>query len=80
MSVRPYPPDFCDLEEIAYLTSMGKSTFLSRVEDGTLPQGVKIGHKRLWSRLRVLEAIEAHSIGAANSRDGGEIDTWADVA
>lgn len=80
MSGRPYPPDFCDLDEIAYLTSMGRSTFLSRVADGTLPQGVKIGHKRLWSRQRVLDAIEARSIPAANVGADGEIDTWADVA
>jgi predicted DNA-binding transcriptional regulator AlpA len=80
VSGRPYPPDFCDLEEISYLTSMGKSTFLNRVADGTLPQGVKIGNKRLWSRLRVLEAIEAQSSRAANVGDDGEIDTWADVA
>lgn len=55
---RHYPPDYCDADEMAYLLSMGKTTFLEYVAAGSLPQGVKLGHKRLWSRARVIQALD----------------------
>lgn len=58
MGARPYPPDYCDAEEMAYLLSMGRSTFLEFVAAGSLPQGVKIGGKRLWSRARCVQALD----------------------
>lgn len=59
MPARPYPPDFCDAAEMAYLVSMARSTFLEHVETGRLPKGVLIGGRRLWSRARVIDALEA---------------------
>lgn len=59
MPARPYPPDFCDAAEMAYLLSMARSTFLEHVSAGSLPQGVLPGGRRLWSRAGVVDALEA---------------------
>lgn len=59
MTARAYPPDFCDAAEMAYLISMSRSTFLEHVEADRLPRGVLIGGRRLWSRARVIDALEA---------------------
>jgi hypothetical protein len=60
---RPYPPDFCDAETMAYLLDMSSSTFRSLVADGLLPQGVKFRNypqaPRRWNRVAVLEAVKA---------------------
>lgn len=55
---RPYPPDWVDEAGAAYLFSMGASTFRDYVSRGMLPQGIKIGGKRLWSRTSINEALE----------------------
>jgi len=55
---RPYPPDWVDDDGAAYLLSMAPSTFRDFVGRGLLPEGVKIGGKRLWSRLSINEALE----------------------
>jgi len=58
MGDRPYPPDWVDEAGAAYLFSMGASTFRDYVSRGMLPQGIKIGGKRLWSRASINEALE----------------------
>jgi predicted DNA-binding transcriptional regulator AlpA len=55
---RLYPPDWVDDEEAAYLLSMGASTFRDYVSRGYFPSGVKIGGKRLWSRISLNESLE----------------------
>jgi predicted DNA-binding transcriptional regulator AlpA len=55
---RPYPPDWLDEAAAAYLFSMGASTFRAYVSQGLLPEGIKIGGKRLWSRASVNAALE----------------------
>lgn len=55
---RPYPPDWLDEASAAYLFSMGASTFRDYVSRGMLPEGIKIGGKRLWSRASINEALE----------------------
>ncbi|QFR34717.1 hypothetical protein [Ancylobacter sp. TS-1] len=59
MPTRAYPPDFCDAAEMAYLISMARSTFLEHVAARRLPEGILIGGRRLWSRARVIDALEA---------------------
>ena len=55
---RSYPPDYCNLADMAYCVSMSTQTFMDNVTAGILPDPVKIGNKRLWSRHAVLDAIE----------------------
>lgn len=70
---RPYPPDVCTADEMAYLLSMGKSTFLANVEAGLLPEGVKIGGKRLWIRAHVIEHVASLASPAVDSTDDMDI-------
>lgn len=56
--LRLYPPDWLDEDGAAYLFSMGASTFRAYVSQGLLPEGIKIGGKRLWSRASINTALE----------------------
>lgn len=47
---RSYPPDWLDDDAAAYLLCLPISTFREYVAAGALPQGVKIGKHRRWSR------------------------------
>lgn len=47
---RPYPPDWVDDTGAAYLLCLPVSTFREYVAGGVLPEGVKIGKHRRWSR------------------------------
>lgn len=67
---RPYPPDWCDLETIAYLTSMSRATFAQWVKAGSLPDGVRMGGKRLWNRYAVFAAIDEMAGAGTIGRDG----------
>lgn len=55
---RLYPPDWLDADGAAYLLSMAESTFRDYVDRKILPEGVKIGGKRLWSRASLNDALE----------------------
>jgi predicted DNA-binding transcriptional regulator AlpA len=55
---RPYPPDWLDNDAAAYMLSMAPSTFRDFVARGILPEGIKIGGKRLWSRTSINDALE----------------------
>lgn len=70
---RLYPPDVCDLEEIAYLTSMAPGTFEAHVSAKILPEPVKIGGKRFWLRGQVLDAIAARAAGTTNARTSDDL-------
>lgn len=70
---RLYPPDVCDLDEIAYLTSMSPGTFETHVTAKLLPPPVKIGGKRLWIRSQVIEAIAARAAGQTNAPTRADI-------
>lgn len=56
---RPYPPDICDAEEMAYLVSLSSDEFRKLVRDGTLPAAIRLGGREVWSRTTVVQAIEA---------------------
>jgi len=53
----PYPVLWADSETVARLFCIPESTFREHVAEGRLPQGVKIGKKRLWRVADVDEAL-----------------------
>lgn len=65
---RPYPPDWLDADEAAYLLCLPVSTFHEYVAGGLLPEGAKIGKHRRWSR-DALNASLASLLGPA--KDSG---------
>ena len=65
---RPYPPDFCKAETMAYMLDMSETTFRNLVADRILPKGRMIGGLRLWSRQEVYEALEARKATDFNGR------------
>lgn len=65
---RPYPPDWCDDDTMAYLLDMGKSTFRDYVNRGLLPKGRRIGGSVRWSRHEVTRAL-ADLGGPAQTRE-----------
>jgi len=66
---RPYPPDWLDDDAAAYLLSLPVSTFREYVAAGALPDGVKIGKHRRWSR----DALNARLASTADPVDAGGI-------
>jgi predicted DNA-binding transcriptional regulator AlpA len=73
MSGRPYPPDWLDDGEAAYLLTLPVSTFHDYVSAGVLPNGVKIGKHRRWSRLSLNEALANMLKPAADSSIGEKL-------
>jgi predicted DNA-binding transcriptional regulator AlpA len=70
MSPLPYPVLWCDVETAERLFCIAPSTFREHVAEGRLPQGVKIGKKRLW---RVADVDEALAKLLPQSNDEDEI-------
>lgn len=62
-------PDFCRDETMATLLDIPVSTFREYVGRGVLPDGIKIGKHRLWSRSRVYEALERMNAPGADTAD-----------
>lgn len=56
---RLYPPDFCALEEMAYLVSLTPEEFSALVNQRVIPAPVVLAQKEVWSRKKVLDALEA---------------------
>jgi len=54
---RAYPPDWLDDEAAAYVLCLPISTFREYVAAGILPEGVKIGRHRRWSREALNTAL-----------------------
>lgn len=71
--MRPYPPEFCDAETMAYLLDMSETKFRALVDDGTLPKGVKFGTcpqaARRWDRVAVLEAVRRINLPSQEQSD-----------
>lgn len=65
---RPYPPDWIDDLGAAYLLCLPVSTFREYVAAGVLPEGVKIGKHRRWSR-DTLNASLASLTGSPKADD-----------
>lgn len=63
---RPYPPDWLDDVGAAYLLTLPVSTFREYVTAGALPDGVKIGKHRRWSRAMINEALARIKEGSLN--------------
>ena len=53
----PYPCIWADAKTVADLFCIGESTFRDHVTSGLLPQGVRIGGKRLWRVSQIDEAL-----------------------
>ena len=73
MTNRLYPPDYCNASTMAYLLSMGESTFRSYVMQELLPQPVQIGGKALWNRMEVHEALAKVGQPSTDSKTPDEI-------
>ena len=58
---RPYPPERCDAETMAYLLDLGMSTFRSYVARGDLPAGKSLNGVVRWHRERTLEAFDGRA-------------------
>ncbi len=56
---RAYPPDFCTAATMAYMLDLAESTFNAYVANGHIPPATPVGKKRLWNRMKVLEALDA---------------------
>jgi predicted DNA-binding transcriptional regulator AlpA len=67
MSVRLYPPDFCDEDTMAYLLGLASSTFRQYVAAGLLPGPLKIGNKPRWHRATVVERLAESAAPASNA-------------
>ncbi|AYE84842.1 helix-turn-helix transcriptional regulator [Sulfitobacter sp. D7] len=50
-------PLYYNFHDIMILTGLGRSTIYRRIEDGTLPGPVKIGHRSLWRRDEFITAL-----------------------
>lgn len=64
---RLYPPDWLDDDAAAYLLCLPVSTFREYVAAGALPEGVKIGKHRRWSRTALNASLA--SIGDPSKID-----------
>lgn len=78
--LRPYPPDWLDDGEAAYLLTLPASTFHDYVAAGVLPEGVKIGKHRRWSRQQLNQALADMMKPAADSRIGEKLRGMANGA
>jgi predicted DNA-binding transcriptional regulator AlpA len=67
--VRPYPPDLCSAETLAYRLDISRSTFDDYIRLGHLPRPLEIGTQRRWRWVD----IEAW-IAARNGLDAVPID------
>lgn len=73
---RPYPPDFVDIEELAYRLSCGVRTVRDYVDAGILPKPVdSLGNLVRWRWRDVEDFILARSAGANVS--SGETDEYS---
>jgi predicted DNA-binding transcriptional regulator AlpA len=73
---RPYPPDFCDAQTLAYRLSCSERTVTDYCRAGLLPKPIMIGNLVRWSWAEV-EAHIALQNGlpdpaAADKDDGDE--------
>ena len=53
----PYPCVWADAKTVASLFCMAETTFRDHVASGLLPQGVRLGGKRLWRVSQIDEAL-----------------------
>lgn len=75
---RPYPPDWLDAEEAAYLLSLPVSTFHEYVAGGLLPVGIKIGKHRRWARDALNASLASMAAPAKDSSIGAALRGLAD--
>ena len=73
---RPYPPERCNAETMAYLLDLGTSTFRAYVARGDLPAGKSLNGVVRWHRERTLEAFDgrAAAIGTQSRPANENID------
>jgi hypothetical protein len=73
---RPYPPDFVDIEELAYRLCCGVRTVRDYVDAGILPRPIDgLGNLVRWRWRDVEDFIIVRSAGANLS--GGETDEYS---
>jgi predicted DNA-binding transcriptional regulator AlpA len=53
----PYPCVWADAKTVSELFCLAESTFRDHVASGLLPQGVRLGGKRLWRVSQIDEAL-----------------------
>lgn len=68
---RPYPPDWCAAETMAYLLDMSETRFRDLVRTRVLPPGVDRAGTVRWNRIGTLEAWDAHQDRARVAGEGG---------
>lgn len=51
-------PFFYNLTDLVALTGLAKSTIYRRIQDGTIPAPTKVGHRSLWRRETLLDALK----------------------
>lgn len=71
---RPYPPEWCAAETMAYLLDMSETKFRDLVRTGVLPPGVDRAGTVRWNRIQTLEAWDAAQERGkvATGEDGGD--------
>jgi predicted DNA-binding transcriptional regulator AlpA len=75
---RPYPPDFCSAETLAYRLDCSERTIQDYAADGRLPKPVMIGNMSRWFWTDVLDAIAVQNSnslatgGMGDNADGDE--------
>lgn len=77
---RPYPPELCSAETMAYLLDIGTSTFRSYVARGLLPTGISRGGSVRWPRQVVIDAWTGSCTPAASARVKHDNDNDVDAA
>jgi predicted DNA-binding transcriptional regulator AlpA len=67
---RPYPPDLCSAETLAYRLDISRSTLDDYVRLGHLPGPVEVGTQRRWRWADIDSWINAHNGVDARPENG----------
>lgn len=70
---RPYPPDYCDAETLAYRLGLARDTVHDWSRRGLLPKPLDIGTERRWRWSDVEAWIAAHNGEGLDSGDSGPL-------
>ncbi len=69
--IRPYPPDLCSAETLAYRLDMSRATVDTYIRLGHLPPPIDIGTQRRWrwTEIETWISMRNHEAGLTHDAD-----------